>query len=338
MQKFYEICVGVSTFNGQKTLHKTLTSLEEQTFKNFSVFICDDASTDKTVDIIKMFCDRNENFFYEVNKKNIGMIQNNNNIFLKSNSKYFTWVDQDDFREKNYLYECYNEIEKNKNASLVFAKTGVINKQNDLLMHINTINSVSKKKNVIERYKNLLINFHDTIIYSLIKSDSLKKTQLWTNINGSANKLIFELSLQGEFLQVDKLLSFYTGRGLVFRYSADVEYYRQSKKKRKFFQVPFLVLFICQFKDIFKSQISLISKFMISFYLINNFCKINFAKFFYRFFSRVFFKKFDNQIYLLILKIIPDNKDLHAIVKKELYPDFYPPHYPYKKIDGINKI
>ena len=38
------------------------------------------SSTDKTVDIIKMFCDRNENFFYEVNKKNIGMIQNNNNI------------------------------------------------------------------------------------------------------------------------------------------------------------------------------------------------------------------------------------------------------------------
>ena len=42
------------------------------------------------------------------------MIQNNNNIFLKSNSKYFIWVDQDDFREKNYLYECYNEIEKIK--------------------------------------------------------------------------------------------------------------------------------------------------------------------------------------------------------------------------------
>ena len=58
----------------------------------------------------------------------------------------------------------------------VFAKTGVINKQNDLLMHINTINSVSKEKNVIERYKNLLINFHDTIIYSLIRSDSLKNS------------------------------------------------------------------------------------------------------------------------------------------------------------------
>jgi len=338
MQKFYEICVGVSTFNGEKTLNRTLTSLEEQSFKNFSVFISDDGSTDKTVDIIKKFCDKNKNFFYEVNKKNKGMIENYNNIFLKSNSEYFTWVDQDDYREKNYLYDCYNKIKKNKDASLVFAKTGVRNKKNNLLMHINTINSISKEKDVKKRYKNLLINFHDTIIYSLIRSNSLKKTKLWTNINGSANRLIFELALQGEFLQVDKLLSFYNGRGLAYRYSVDIEYYRQSKTKRKFYQIPFLVLIICQLQDVFKSKISLYSKIMITLYLLNNFAKTNFAKLFYRFFSKIFFRKFDNIFYSLIIKIIPENKDIHQIVKKDLYPDFYPPHYPYKNIRGITKI
>ena len=338
MQQFKEISVGVSSFNGEKTLSKTLTSLEEQSFKNFSVLIYDDGSTDQSVDIIKTFCSRNENFFYRVNKKNKGMIENYNNIFLESNSKYFTWVDQDDFREKNYLYDCYNEIEKNRNASLVFANTGVINKKNDLLMHINTINSISGEINVQKRYKNLIINFHDTIIYSLIRSNSLKKTQLWTNINGSANRLIFELALQGEFLQVNKLLSFYNGTGLSLRYSADTEYFRQSKKKRKFYQIPFFVLFICQLKDIFVAKISLISKVMIYFYLLNNFIKINFAKLFYRFFSKIFFKKFDNFLYLFITKIIPENIDIRQIVNKSLYPDFYPLHYPYRKVKGVNKI
>ena len=42
MLKFNEILIGVSTYNGEKTLEKTLRSLEQQTFKNFSVFISDD--------------------------------------------------------------------------------------------------------------------------------------------------------------------------------------------------------------------------------------------------------------------------------------------------------
>ena len=64
MLEFNEISVGVSTFNGEKTLERTLNSLENQTFKNFSVYISDDRSTDNTIDIIKKFCERNKNFYY----------------------------------------------------------------------------------------------------------------------------------------------------------------------------------------------------------------------------------------------------------------------------------
>ena len=336
MQKFHEISVGVSTFNGEKTLEKTLKSLEDQTFKNFSVFISDDSSTDNTVDIIKEFANRNQNFFYEINKSNLGMIRNNNKLFLNSNSKYFTWVDQDDFREKDFLHDCFYEIEKKPSASLVYAHTGIKNKKNDVLMHVNTINSISNQTDVVSRYNNLLTNFHDTVVYSLIRSSALKNTQLWTNINGSANKLIFELTLQGEFLEVKKLLSYYNGRGLVFRYSADTEFFRQSKKKRKFYQIPFLILFFLQIKDIIFSKILFKSKLKILIYLIYYFIKVNFAKFIYRLFSKIFFGKFDNFFYSLILKVIPENKDINQIVKRDLYPDFYPHHYPYKKVKGLN--
>ena len=64
MINFNEICVGVATFNGEETLERTLTSLENQTFENFSVVISDDNSTDKTVEIIKYFVERNKNFFF----------------------------------------------------------------------------------------------------------------------------------------------------------------------------------------------------------------------------------------------------------------------------------
>ena len=88
MLNYYDICVGVSTFNGAKTLEKTLKSLEEQSFKNFSVLISDDNSEDNTAEIIKYFTKRNTNFFYEINEKNLGMVSNYNKVFKDSNSKY----------------------------------------------------------------------------------------------------------------------------------------------------------------------------------------------------------------------------------------------------------
>ena len=336
MLKYYDICVGVSTFNGAKTLEKTLKSLEGQSFKNFSVIISDDNSKDNTVEIIKYFSKRNTNFFYEINERNLGMVSNYNKVFKDSNSKYFAWVDQDDYREKDFLKDCYNKIEQYPNASLVFAHTGIRNKRDDKLMHINTIRSISNKRNVTERYKNLLTNFHDTIIYSLIRSSKLRNTPLWTSIIGSANRLIFDLSLEGEFVEVKKVLSFYNGKGLINRNSIDDEFLRQSKKKRKFYQIPFLVLFLCQIKDIFLKKLKFHIKLKIFIYLLFDFVKFNFAKFIYRFLSLIFFGRLDNQIYNSILKFIPENSDVDPIVDKKKYRDFYPLHHPYKKVKGIN--
>ena len=335
MLNFKDICVGISTYNGEKTLEKTLKSLEDQTFKNFSVLISDDNSNDNTINIIKNFSKRNKNFFYEINEKNLGMISNYNKVFMKSNSKYFTWVDQDDYREKNFLEDCFSKIEENPKASLVYAHTGVRNKKNNMLMHINTIRSISGKKDVDVRYKKLLDNFHDTIIYSLIRSSCLKNTLLWTGINGSANRLIFDLALEGEFIEVDKLLAFYNGKGLINRNSADDEYFRQIKIKRKFYQIPFLILFMCQIKDIFLKRMKFYKKIKIFIFLFINFTKINFAKFIYRLFSKIFFGIIDNYIYNLILRLIPENNDINQIVEKKEFEDFYPTHYPYKKVKGI---
>jgi hypothetical protein len=58
----------------------------------------------------------------------------------------------------------------------------------------------------------------------------------------------------------------------------------------------------------------------------------------YRFISKIFLKKFDDNTYNFIQKIIPENKDINYIVDKNKYLDFYPEHYPYKKIDGIKSL
>ena len=241
-----EICIGIPTYNGESTLGKTLESLECQSFKHFRVMISDDNSTDGTLDIIKSFCNKNDNFSYTVNKSNLGMFANCNKLFLNSDSKYFGWVPQDDLREKDFLKECYFGLESNKKSVLAYAQTGVRYKKKDILMHINTIDSISNIKNPYCRYANLTKNFHDSIVYSLIRSEALNKTSLWKNLNGSANRLIFELCLLGEFIQIKKVLSYYYGMGLKNRHDAETEFFRSVKKKKII--IKFLLLYYLYIK------------------------------------------------------------------------------------------
>lgn len=49
------VCILMSTYNGQKFLAEQLQSIAEQTYKNWSLIISDDGSTDKTVLIAKQF-------------------------------------------------------------------------------------------------------------------------------------------------------------------------------------------------------------------------------------------------------------------------------------------
>ena len=43
----------MSTYNGEKYLDEQIESIENQTYKNITLLIRDDASTDRTIELIK---------------------------------------------------------------------------------------------------------------------------------------------------------------------------------------------------------------------------------------------------------------------------------------------
>lgn len=51
----------IPVFNGEKHIYRALECLKNQTWKNFSVLIINDNSTDNSVDIIKQY---KENHYY----------------------------------------------------------------------------------------------------------------------------------------------------------------------------------------------------------------------------------------------------------------------------------
>ena len=66
------VCIGLPVYNGEATLEEALESLLAQTYANFEVIICDNASTDATREICERFVARDPRLRYERNSSNIG--------------------------------------------------------------------------------------------------------------------------------------------------------------------------------------------------------------------------------------------------------------------------
>ncbi|MDR2684208.1 MAG: glycosyltransferase, partial [Prevotellaceae bacterium] len=48
------LSICVSTYNGEKYLAEQIESIRNQTYNNFKLYITDDGSTDKTIEIISV--------------------------------------------------------------------------------------------------------------------------------------------------------------------------------------------------------------------------------------------------------------------------------------------
>ena len=110
------LSIGIPVYNGEKFLGELLTSLREQTFNDFEIVICDNASMDETEKICKEYAALDSRIRYHRNETNIGANRNFNKVFQLSTAPLFKWAACDDLYEPTYLEECVKILDQNPDA------------------------------------------------------------------------------------------------------------------------------------------------------------------------------------------------------------------------------
>jgi hypothetical protein len=100
------VSVGVPVYNGEAYLEQTLTALLDQSYPDFELVVCDNASTDRTREIVAGFAARDSRVRYVRNPRNIGLAKNFNRVFQLSRGKYFRWAMADDLVDATNLADC----------------------------------------------------------------------------------------------------------------------------------------------------------------------------------------------------------------------------------------
>lgn len=113
------ISVIIPAYNCEKYLIRCLESLKKQSFTQYEVIIIDDGSIDNTGKIAKTFVKDYNNFKY-IYQHNLGVSSARNCGIENSRGKYITFIDSDDWIEKDYLYMLYTTINSN-NISVCYS-------------------------------------------------------------------------------------------------------------------------------------------------------------------------------------------------------------------------
>ncbi len=167
------VAILLSTYNGEKYLEEQLDSLLLQSYQDFVVYIRDDGSSDRTVNIINQYVMKDNRFINVGNSENLGCAASFINLLRNASADIYMFCDQDDYWLPNKLQRAvdyFSAIDPLQptlyhcDLSVVDEKLNII--QNSFLQH-QKMSAYDSMRKIIFSYKILLLVVHVLLMLHL---------------------------------------------------------------------------------------------------------------------------------------------------------------------------
>ena len=124
------VSVLMSVYNGEKHLREAIDSILNQTFTDFELLIINDASTDRTVEILQNYHDPRIKIIN--NEKNMGLTKSLNKGISLAKGNYIARQDADDISLQDRFKKQLLFLEENPDIGLVGSSFNIINTLGDV--------------------------------------------------------------------------------------------------------------------------------------------------------------------------------------------------------------
>lgn len=112
-----KISILVPVYNAEKFIADTISAVLAQTFTDFELILLDDASTDKTAEIVSSFDDKRIKYFK--NEQNIGISASRNKLIDLAKGEYIAVLDHDDICMPNRLEEQVRFLDTHQDIGMM---------------------------------------------------------------------------------------------------------------------------------------------------------------------------------------------------------------------------
>ncbi len=224
------VSIGLPVYNGEKYLERTLRSILNQTFSDFELIICDNASTDGTQAICKRYAESDNRIRYVINEENIGAARNYDKTFHLSSSEYFKWAAADDILLPTYFEECVVLLDASPDVVLCTSYVELIDEDDEPLSFDSALGSYvdsagnprlnpnngpkPNHERPHNRLKEVLLTTPPCYdVFSVVRRNVMAQTSLHGLWYGSDRAFLAEMALFGKIGVVPKVLLRYREHG-----------------------------------------------------------------------------------------------------------------------------
>lgn len=241
-------------FNSDKFIEQSIRSVIDQSYINWELLVCDDGSTDNTMEILKSLMMNDSRIKFFTNHYSRGAAGARNTSLDYSTGRYIAFLDSDDVWYKDKLREQISFMEK-KQVAFSFTYYDIMDENSFFLGSYKAPKVVNSCKMKISNFIPCLTAIYDTKILKKVYQPEIKKRNdfaLWLKIlNGGVVKNAYCLPkvtakyrVNSYGLSSSKLDSFFFYRQCL------VNYGKCSKSAASFYSTIYLLIVIIKKKSI----------------------------------------------------------------------------------------
>ena len=116
------ITIGMPTYNSATFVEQALAGLTSQTYRDFLVHVSDDASIDRTWDVVQRWAAKDPRFILHRQQENLGLLANFRYVLDQATSEFFMWHAYDDWIEPNFLEALVAVMAADPNCDLACSR------------------------------------------------------------------------------------------------------------------------------------------------------------------------------------------------------------------------
>ena len=170
-----KVSILIANYNNGVFITAAINSVLIQTHANWEIIIVDDASTDKSIEIISGFLQNEERIKLVRNTKNRGCGYTKHKCVQLATGKYCGFLDPDDSLDKNAIHQMVNVLEKNKDCSLAYSRLNICDQNLNYLYSSNFATEIGASSSYLYHKSGSVSAFAVFRLKSYLQTDGINK-------------------------------------------------------------------------------------------------------------------------------------------------------------------
>jgi len=205
------VALGLPAYNGARFIDEAVRSLRDQSYENFVLVCCDDASDDGTAEVLARHAAEDPRVVVRRSDSRLGLIENWRRTFAMAresapDARYFAWASDHDVWHPEWLERLVEHLERHPEAVLAYPLNVGIDDHGAAVRESWRFDTAG----IGDTWRRLETSVRDIVpgsmVYGLYRADSLARCGVYRRVLVPDRLLLSELALYGEFHQIPELL------------------------------------------------------------------------------------------------------------------------------------